>query len=118
MKAPAGPLAVGFLLASALLAGVGIPGGAGPREERYQLEIKGRPALYGHVPFTYVVIETVDGSKYYVHPDQQEEIRELPPKLYLFRGRIQPGPPTTIEAAQFPDGTFIVEDWEEVEASQ
>jgi hypothetical protein len=105
---------MGVLLAAALLLIGGGGAGAVPRQERRTVEVEGRPVIHGNEPFTYVVIETPEGTQYYVHPDQQEKIRNLPPKLYLFRGRIQPGPPATIEAARFPAGTLIVESWQAV----
>ena len=100
------PVALAVLLAGGAAAGA-------PRRERYPLEVTGRPVVYGHEPFTYLCIEAVDGTVYYVHPDQQQELRTLPPKLYVFYGRLHLGPLPTIEAARHPAGTMVVERWEE-----
>jgi len=83
----------------------------GQKEVQMKDRITGIPVVYGSEPHTYVCIETEAGKIYYVHPDNQKEIRKLDRFMFFFTIEFIKGDPVSLDATFHPDGTVRVISW-------
>ena len=83
----------------------------GQKEDKEMEKITGVPAVYGTEPHTYVCIETETGEVYYVHPDNQKEIRDLDRYRYIFSVKFIEGEPVSFDATFHKDGTVKILAW-------
>ena len=84
----------------------------GQKEDKGMEKITGVPGVYGTEPHTYVCIETETGEVFYVHPDNQKEIRDLERYKYIFTIEFIEGDPVSLDASFHKDGTVRVISWE------
>ena len=84
----------------------------GQKETERMEKIIGVPGVYGTEPHTYVCIKAETGKVYYVHPGNQKEIRELERYKYIFTVEFIEGPPVSLDASFYKDGTVKILSWE------
>lgn len=87
----------------------------GQKEEKGMDTITGVPGVYGTEPHTYVCIETEAGQVYYVHLDNQKEVRELDRYNYIFTVEFIKGSSGSSDAAFYTDDTVRVISWKKID---
>lgn len=103
-----------FILTMMILLTISSVFALGQKEDKGMDKITGVPAVYGTEPRTYVCIETETGKVFYVHPDNQKEIRDLERYRYLFTVKFIEGDPVSFDASFHKDGTVMVISWEKI----
>lgn len=83
----------------------------GQKEDEGMIKITGVYSVYGTEPHTYICIVTEDGHIYYVHPDDQKQVRDLDRYKFIFSVKFIEGPPVSFDAAFHKDGTVRVLSW-------
>lgn len=86
----------------------------GQKEVKGMVKITGVPTVYGTEPHIYVCIKANTGKIYYVHPDNQKEIRELERYNYFFNVEFIEGPPVSLDSSFHKDGTVRVLSWKKI----
>ena len=100
-----------FIITIMVLLAVSSVSAFGQKEEKGMEKITGVPGVYGTEPHTYVCIETETGKIYYVHPDNQKEIRDLDRYVFIFTVEFIEGPPISLDASFHKDGTVKITAW-------
>lgn len=100
-----------FILTIMILLTISSVSASGQKEDKGMEKITGVPVVYGTEPHTYVCIETETGEVFYVHPDNQKEIRDLDRYRYIFTVKFIEGEPVSFDASFHKDGTVKVLAW-------